>query len=50
MTPLTEESMNTTLNTEDIKALSENLCAETKSDTVQKISAYYNGNGLTPAF
>ena len=40
--------MNTTLNTDDIKALSENLCAETKSDTVQKISAYYNGNSLTP--
>ena len=40
--------MNTTLNTEDLKALSENLCAETKSDTVQKISAYYNGNSLTP--
>lgn len=40
--------MNTTLNAEDIKALSDNLCAETKGETVKKISAYYNGNSLTP--
>lgn len=40
--------MNTTLNTEDVRALSQNLCADTKINTVQKISAYYNGNSLTP--
>ncbi len=40
--------MNTTISSEDIKNLSQNLCAETKISTVQKISAYYNGNNLTP--
>ena len=40
--------MNTPLNAEDIRALSQNLCAATKIETVQKISSYYNGNSLTP--
>ncbi len=40
--------MNTTISSEDIKNLSQNLCADTKISTVQKISAYYNGNNLTP--
>ena len=39
--------MDTTISSKDITTLSQNLCAETKISTVQKISAYYNGNNLT---
>lgn len=40
--------MNEKLTMEDVKVLSGNLNTENKIQTVQKVSAYYNGNGLTP--
>lgn len=40
--------MNNKLTSEDVKNLSQNVCADTKVDTVKKISAYYNGSTLTP--
>lgn len=39
--------MNNPLTSKDVDLLSQNLCTATKIGTVQKISAYYNGNTLT---